>query len=160
MCNTCLQTFHFQVYQRNCHTEKHKRPQNPALNWTECIHAISVSYCFNWISSQACHFPFSSPLFLVMFFSTLFLLESILESMILYLNTASSDRRAGTLPGSKTHCRSYCACCALQRHLAGQDLSCCQLPSLMEEDVVAPGKAVLSTWSCLCEHEDTSLRNH
>lgn len=60
---------------------------------------------------------------------------------------------------SEIHCRTHCACCAPQRHLAGYDIPLCQLPSFMGKDVVALGRAVLPTWSGLSENEDTSQRN-
>lgn len=79
--------------------------------------------------------------------------------MILYPNTAFQlneylDRQTT----SEIHCRTHCACCAPQRHLAGYDIPLCQFPSFMEKDVVALGRAVLPTWSSLSENEDTSQR--
>jgi len=94
----------------------------------------------------------------VIFFSdTHFLTESILESVILSPNTAFQlneylDKQAT----SEIHCRTHCACCAPQRHWAGYEFLLGQLPTLVKQDVVALGRAVLPNRSSLREREATS----
>lgn len=116
---------------------------------------------FNLVSSQDYCFPLPFCNISESFFDTCFLPESLLKSVILYPNTAFQlneylDRQTT----SEMHCRTHCACCAPQRHLAGYDIPLCQLPSFMEKDAVALGRAAVSTWSSLSENEDTSQSLH
>lgn len=67
-----LVNFPFSNISKKLPHRKAQEASDPSSELDWCIYAISVSCCFKWISSQACHFSLPFPLFLVMFFSTLF----------------------------------------------------------------------------------------